>query len=737
MGTQVYWKEETRDRLAASLVGFWRRHLALPDSYISEVANEFGRNGRSDADIAILRNIRLKYLTRARSVRAENIEVFNRVMPELINVCGADPVDSTARDLAVTNAANAFRAGSTGTKRTKKAQSRMIGKLAYQYKLDFDGDVVSLLSNELRITPVMPQSYAILQKLYRGTFANLTEENLEELVDKDEPFSIANADIVFNRLEKNMASFSLLQNMLAKEGGNREQLLVKMKEKFDKLSANGSANIESTNNLSRLQSLYRNALTKDERKGGDPFSLKHFNVVEERLREDPESATLLKEQLAKVGGNQEELLAKMKEKFDKLSANGSANIESTNNLSTLQSLYRNALTEDEQKDGDPFSLKHFNVVEQRLKTNPTSATLLKEQLAKVGGNQEELLAKMKARVETLSLFGGNQNISFSPEGDVVNQILLYHFNGDLVLTTTKTTNVGVKGKTWDAYKRLVETPNPLDASQTMGDLLGLSDVKEENLCRAIKCRAGLVLNVSGTGPHLLAGIPFHLLTVTASKPGKYLVKDLGFKEGALQVWVDAVQVRNNNQSSSVLGLWAEAASLKMDIDELREKYLGKIANILNRSGTHAHSYSTAQKDYLLAVLNVLTIALRDYIISTSRGNVYRRPSLDQAADVLSDALSEDTTLQFSGFTSIAVGVGEGARSLPQVITGEMNRDDKQKLRVTIGSAGKNFDVAIYPKSSHELTRMGITAICIVLNKICGFDKMERTIKQDTIVKICK
>jgi len=344
----------------------------------------------------------------------------------------------------------------------------------------------------------------------------------------------------------------------------------------------------------------------------------------------------------------------------------------------------------------------------------------------VGGKQEELLTKMKVRHEALST-SGNQHISQTTEGDVVNQILRFHFRDLLVLETTISVGVLVKGKTWDAYKRLVETTNPLDSSQTIGDLLGLNTVTEGGLNQQIlrRLRPG----------HSLADKPFHLLTVTTSEPGKYLVDKLGFKEEALQIWVDQYEVWKSNQSDSVLGLYAEAASLDMDKDELRERHLGVVADIINRSGDKA--YTKAQKVHLMEMINPLKNALREYIISTSRGNVYQKRTLDQAADVLSDALKEDTTLQFSGFSSIAVGAGKGARSLPQVITEDMDRDDKQQLKVTVNTAGKAFNVVIYPKSSQDLARMEILAICIVLNKTVGFDEEERTTKQDTLVKICK
>ena len=561
-----------------------------------------------------------------------------------------------------------------------------------------------------------------LQRVYRDVVAELAKEGK---LKTDDTFSIENTPDVVERLKKNSASSLLYDEVLAEVGDDVDELLSNMKKRFDMLSANGSAT---------LQKLYRDAVSELTKEGtdvgGDPFSSEYFSVVEERLNMNPESATLLKEQLAKVGDDVDELLSNMKERYETLSANGSATYEANfeNDLSILQSLYHNALTEDERKGGDFFSSNHFKAVEGRLKMNPESATLLKEQLAGVGDDVDELLIKMKERFDTLST-SGNQYISHTSEGDIVNEILQYRFRGDLVLETTIAVGVKASDKTWDGFKRLVEYPNPLDTNQTMGDLLGLNDVTEGGLNKQILRRAGHC-----DPGHSLEGVPFHLLTVTTSEPGKYFVNKLGYKEEALQVWSDAVQVWKSNQSDSVLDLYAEPATIDMDIDELRERHLGKVANIINRSGDKA--YTEAQKVHLMEMINPLKNALREYIISTSRGNVYQKPTLDQAVDVLSDAL-KDTTLQFSGFSSIAAGAGEGARSLSQVITGEMNRDDKQQLKVNVNQAGKAFNVVIYPKSSHDLARMEILAICIVLNKTVGFDKEERTTKQDTLVEICK
>jgi len=409
---------------------------------------------------------------------------------------------------------------------------------------------------------------------------------------------------------------------------------------------------------------------------------------------------------------------------------------------TLQKSFREIfadIPEDERVDTDPFSTSNTKIIVECLEKDEFSLFLYNNLLKKEGGKKDKLLAKLKERYDALSanarsnsVFSqSNKYISHTSEGYVVNRILQYRFRGDLVLDTTVSTNVRVKGKSWDAYKRLVKTPNPLNPSQTMGDLLGLSTtITEPTFQHQIHSRAGLKLNDSGTGPHLLAGQPFHLLTVTVSEPGQYLVDELGFKEGALQVWVDAVQVWKDSRSTSIFGLYAEAAVLN-DVIALREKHLGKIVDQLNRSGSRA--YTTEQKDYLIAVYNLLKNALREFIISISNNSGYRKPTLEQAAGALSDALSRDNTLSFSGITRVAAKYG----SLPKVITEGMKYAEKQKLQVTVNAAGKAFDIAIAPKSSQDLARIEILAICIVLNKTVGFDKEERTTKQHTLVKICK
>jgi len=260
-------------------------------------------------------------------------------------------------------------------------------------------DLVSKLQSR-RLTQL--GTIATLQKEYRRSY-----DEIKETLKSDDIFSVDNAEAVLDNLKLNQFGFSLYKKFLAKEDDAEElfseSLLAKMKEKYEALSANGSATASANfeHDLSTLQNVYRNVLTKDERKGGDYFSSEYFSVVEERLMTDPKSSTLLKEQLAKVGGDVDVLLAKMKERFDMLSANGSA----VSNFSRLQSLYRNALTEDERKNGDPFSSEYFKVVEERLKEDPESATLLQEQLTKVGGNQEELLVKMKAEYESLKATG--------------------------------------------------------------------------------------------------------------------------------------------------------------------------------------------------------------------------------------------------------------------------------------------------------------------------------------------
>jgi len=570
---------------------------------------------------------------------------------------------------------------------------------------------------------------ATLQKEYRRA-----HDEIKETLKSDDIFSADNVEAVLDQLKLNQFGFSLYKEFLAKEEAAEEllseSLLAKMKAEYKSIRQRFDLD------LSTLQKLYRGTffdLIKEKPEKlvdkNNPFSIDNVKVVSDRLKTNPTSEILLKEQLGNVGDDWEKLLDQMKTRFNMLSDNGSA----VSDLSRLQNVYRKALTEDERKGGDFFSSEYFTAVEERLKMNPESSTLLQEQLTKVGGNREELLAKMKARFDTLSTFGGNKYISHTSEGDVVDKIFRFHLGDLLVLTTTIAVGLQASDTTWDAYECFKYTPLPGDPTRTTGDLLGLNDVKEANLQYEIYSRAGLRLNDSGTDLHLLANTPFHLLTVTASKPDKYFVKDLGFKEGALQVWVDRYEVWKSNQSHSILGLYAEAAVLT-DVDALR-RHLGGVANIINRSGDKA--YTTDQKDYLLASFNLLKTPLIDYIISTSRGNGYQRPTRKHTVELISDTLTNDTTLPHSGITSVAAGVGKDARSLPKVVTGGMNRKEKLALGLKICVSGSEFQVAVYPKSSHPLAKMMVTAICIVLNKTVEFDKMDRRIKQDTIIEICK
>ena len=512
----------------------------------------------------------------------------------------------------------------------------------------------------------------------------------------------------------------------------------------DLVSKLKSRRLKQLGTIATLQKEYRRAHDeiKETLKSDDAFSADNVEAVLDQLKLNQFGFSLYKEFLAKEEDAEEllseSLLAKMKAEYKSIRQRFDLD------LSTLQKLYRGTffdlIKEEPEKlvdKNNPFSIDNVKVVSDRLKTNPTSKILLEDQLAKVGGNQEELLAKMKERFDTLSTFGGNKYISHTSEGDVVDQIFQFHLGDLLVLTTTKGTNINVKGMNWDAFERFKNTPLPGDPTRTTGDLLGLNNVEENNLRHAIRRRAGLKLNDSGTGPHLLAGKPFHLLTVTVSEPGKYLVKDLGFKEGALQVWVDRYEVWKSNQSHSILGLYAEAAVLE-DVDALRRHLGTGVVNIINRSGKGVRgAYTTDQKDYLLASFNLLKTPLIDYIISTSHGNEYQRPTRKHTVELISDTLANDTTLPHSGITSVAAGVGKDARSLPKVVTGGMNTEKKMELRLKIHVSGSEFQIAVYPKSSHPLAKMMVTAICIVLNKTVGFDKMEQKVKQDTIIEICK
>jgi len=558
---------------------------------------------------------------------------------------------------------------------------------------------------------VIPHLAPLVAKLTR-------DRTLENLSSK-----VLCADL-FNNHPKSKAAYLEAEKRI----GNVHDLVSKLK----------SRRLAQLGTIATLQKEYRRAYDeiKEKLKSDDAFSADNVEAVLDQLKSNQFGFSLYEKFLAKEDDTEElfseSLLDKMKAEYESLKATASANFE--HDLSRLQSLYRKALTEDERKGGDFFSLKHFKVVEERLKTNPTAATLLQEQLTKVGGNVDELLSKMKAKYDTLSTFGGNQYISHTSEGDVVDQILQFHLGDLLVLTTTKGTKL-IKGMNWDAYERFKNTLLPGNPTRTTGDLLGLNNVHPTNLCHEIYCRAGLRLNDSGTGLHLLANTPFHLLTVTASKPDKYFVKDLGFKEGALQVWVDRYEVWKSNQSHSILGLYAEAAVLT-DVDALR-RHLGGVVNIINRSGKGVRgAYTTDQKDYLLASFNILKTPLIDYIISTSRGNEYQRPTRKHTVELISDTLANDTTLPYSGITSVAAGVGTDARSLPKVVTGGMIKSKKMELRLKICVSG-SFQVAVYPKSSHPLAKMMVTAICIVLNKTVEFDKMDMRIKQDTIIEICK
>ena len=57
-GCQLSWSEEKRNELNLTLTSFWSTTLGLPTGYITELANVFGRNGRTDEVIEEMRKIR-------------------------------------------------------------------------------------------------------------------------------------------------------------------------------------------------------------------------------------------------------------------------------------------------------------------------------------------------------------------------------------------------------------------------------------------------------------------------------------------------------------------------------------------------------------------------------------------------------------------------------------------------------------------------------------------------------
>ena len=72
-GCQLFWKDETRDRLGAETVAFWRPIIGLGDDYVTEIANEFGRNGMTDEVIAQMRKLRSIYGKRGHKEAVESV----------------------------------------------------------------------------------------------------------------------------------------------------------------------------------------------------------------------------------------------------------------------------------------------------------------------------------------------------------------------------------------------------------------------------------------------------------------------------------------------------------------------------------------------------------------------------------------------------------------------------------------------------------------------------------------
>ena len=60
-GCQICWSKKKRDCLAEVVVDFWTPTLGLPDDYDTDIVNEFGRNGRSDAVIEQMRKLRVTF----------------------------------------------------------------------------------------------------------------------------------------------------------------------------------------------------------------------------------------------------------------------------------------------------------------------------------------------------------------------------------------------------------------------------------------------------------------------------------------------------------------------------------------------------------------------------------------------------------------------------------------------------------------------------------------------------
>ena len=84
-------------------------------------------------------------------------------------------------------------------------------------------------------------------------------------------------------------------------------------------------------------------IPEDERVDTDPFSTSNTKIIVECLEKNKFSLSLYNYLLKKEGGKEERLLVKLKEKYESLKVIAAINFK--HNLSTLQSLYRDAVTE--------------------------------------------------------------------------------------------------------------------------------------------------------------------------------------------------------------------------------------------------------------------------------------------------------------------------------------------------------------------------------------------------------
>ena len=79
-GCQLAWDEEKRKELGDVITSFWSTILGLPTGYITELANEFGRNGRSDAVIEEMRKIRSGIQKALWKLGIHNFQTFKKTI---------------------------------------------------------------------------------------------------------------------------------------------------------------------------------------------------------------------------------------------------------------------------------------------------------------------------------------------------------------------------------------------------------------------------------------------------------------------------------------------------------------------------------------------------------------------------------------------------------------------------------------------------------------------------------